>query len=484
MTDFEERLKNYIDTEEIFQAGDRLLLAVSGGADSVALLRALSSISEKWNADYQIEVCHIEHGIRGQESVEDAEFVENLCRDLGVVCKTYSVDALGYAKERGLSVEEGARILRYQKFRELATENQQKIVVAHHGCDNVETMLFQLSRGSGLRGFVGMPPVKGRICRPLLFATRDDIVQYLAELQQDYRTDSTNQELTYARNKIRHQVLPVLEEVNPEAISHMMRSMDLLRPLLKEHYRFVQKELQQAMNPKGELLCNRVQAMEKSMQGEVVHEWVRKHSTHAKDIGQVHIDALVSLLSKEVGKSISLPYASVVRGYETLRYLPEDSMEQSCETRRGPLTVSTEDEIPQYRFEEAVTFPALEMGQRMELSFDGYQVKLELVERNPEESPKIKEMTYTKCFDYDKIQDIIQFRNRCTGDRIAVMKHGSKKLKDYLIDAKIPREWRDHLILLSDGQNIMWIVGDRMSEKYKVDNHTKRIIKIEIWRNS
>jgi tRNA(Ile)-lysidine synthase len=193
---------------------------------------------------------------------------------------------------------------------------------------------------------------------------------------------------------------------------------------------------------------------------------------------------LVSLLSKEVGKSISLPYASVVRGYESLRYLPEGTEQATLACGQELSTADAKRRIPQHRFEEAVTFPSLEMGQRMELSFDGYQVKLELVERNPEESPKIKEMTYTKCFDYDKIQDIIQFRNRCTGDRIAVMKHGSKKLKDYLIDAKIPREWRDNLILLSDGQNIMWIIGDRMSEKYKVDNHTKRIIKIEIWRNS
>lgn len=480
MKEFERKLKNYIMKEAIFEPGDRILIAVSGGADSVALLRAMYTISAEPECQYDIEVFHVEHGIRGEESVEDARFVENLCVDLDIRCKTIGIDAVSYARENGLSLEESARILRYACMQRFACENKQKLVVAHHGIDNIETMFFQLSRGSGLRGFAGMAPVKKMhhfvddgevcsvtVCRPLLFATRAEIISYLSEIEQEYRTDSTNSDVAYDRNRIRHQILPVLQEINPEAYHHIMKSMEMLRPILKQHFEEMDEILNLVMDEDKDLICAKVLALNQEVRQEIMHEWVRYHSTHAKDLGQKHIEALVDLLSKEVGKSISIPGARVVRSYHTLKYVDGTQIQMK------------EDGIIQWKFDSAITFPEMLPGQSELIDVGTYEMKVMLYSVNELETSEIQELTYTKCFDYDKIQDNIQIRNRMTGDRIAVLKHGSKKLKDYFIDAKIPRELRDGAIVLADEQRILWVVGDRMAEDYKVDKHTKYILKIE-----
>ena len=203
-----EKAKEYIKKYELIQPRDQVILGVSGGADSVALFRVLLSIRDE--LELKLFVLHVEHGIRGQESIADAEFVEALCAKYGVDFECCNVDAIGTAERDGISVEEAARNIRYSLFekkaRELELNGPVKIAVAHNANDNVETILFQMVRGTGVKGMCGIDPRRDNIIRPLLFASRNDIEEYLVELGQDHRTDSTNFDTTYDRNKIRHNI--------------------------------------------------------------------------------------------------------------------------------------------------------------------------------------------------------------------------------------------------------------------------------------
>lgn len=214
------KVENFIIKEQMIEKEDRILLGVSGGADSVCLLCLLQELSKRMG--FSLGVLHIEHGIRGEESLRDADFVRRLCREKGLPFEQRSYDVPKLAKEEGLSEEEAGRKVRYAAFSEkMEKEGYQKTAVAHNLNDNAETMLFHLARGSALAGLSGIPAVRGRIIRPLLCLERREIEAYLAAIGQDYCQDRTNQELIYSRNRIRHQILPELEEINPKAVEHM-----------------------------------------------------------------------------------------------------------------------------------------------------------------------------------------------------------------------------------------------------------------------
>lgn len=213
--------------------GGRVLVGVSGGADSVCLCLILYELSTKMN--FSLEVIHVEHGIRGEESKNDAVFVEQLCKQRGIVCHIRNVDVPRYAKIHHLGEEEAARILRYQVFADAAGQDRNvRIALAHHMEDNAETMLFQLIRGSGLDGLCGMRPQRtgtnGEIyIRPFLQCSREQIEQFLEERGQGYCTDSTNANESYSRNRMRKRVLPELIQMNPQAVQHMQTAMEQLQ---------------------------------------------------------------------------------------------------------------------------------------------------------------------------------------------------------------------------------------------------------------
>ena len=225
---FEEKAALYIRKMHMIPAGSCLSVALSGGADSVALLLALQALSKSLN--FELCAVHVEHGIRGQESLRDAAFVEQLCKSRGIPLEVYHVDAPARAAADGLSLEEAARLLRY----ECLEKSADCIALAHHMEDNVETMLFQMARGSGLKGMSGMPPVRTgssgcRFIRPLLEHSRVEIEAYLQEQEQNYCTDSTNADPSYSRNRIRSRILPELAAVNEQAMLHFSREAEELR---------------------------------------------------------------------------------------------------------------------------------------------------------------------------------------------------------------------------------------------------------------
>lgn len=213
------------EDRSLLPAGSRVLCAVSGGADSVCLLHWLSG-----QTDLQVFAAHFEHGLRGEESLRDAAFVEALCGKMGIPCLVEHGDAAAYAKEKHLGIEEAARELRYA-FLERAAEafSCDRIATAHNADDNAETMLLNLCRGAGTAGLRGIPPLRGRIVRPLLHCTREEIEDYLREHGLSHVEDSSNADDAFRRNLLRHQVLPVLRQLNPQVSKAALRTAELLR---------------------------------------------------------------------------------------------------------------------------------------------------------------------------------------------------------------------------------------------------------------
>ena len=226
-----KRVEDFIRKQELFGTGAQVLAAVSGGADSVCLLYLLAQMREEW--ELEVRAVHVNHGLRGGEADRDAAFTENFCRALSVPCRVRQVDVRGLAASQGLSEEEAARNLRYQALEE-EVESWEKesgcpvrIAVAHHGDDNVETILHNLFRGSGLKGLGGIRPMRGRIVRPLLTVTRQEILDYLKEEGLEYCMDSTNGSGDYTRNRLRLQILPLIQsEVNERAAEHILQAAE------------------------------------------------------------------------------------------------------------------------------------------------------------------------------------------------------------------------------------------------------------------
>ena len=233
-----EDVLNWIKKEKLMTEGDTVIVGLSGGADSVALLLVLLELRQR--IGYTLLAIHVEHGIRGEESRKDAAFVEELCRQKNISCRICPVNVPDYAASEGIGVEEAARILRYECYQKAAEELKQSgagrvsIALAHHANDNAETVLFQMARGSGVHGMCGMHPkrVLGDdilIVRPLLCVSRGQIEEYLKKCGQEYRTDGTNLDINYSRNRIRHHILPELSVINEQAVSHINQSALLLQ---------------------------------------------------------------------------------------------------------------------------------------------------------------------------------------------------------------------------------------------------------------
>ena len=228
----------YMREHCMVRKGDHVIAGVSGGADSVCLFLALKELGHTMG--FSMSVIHIEHGIRGTESLCDMQFVRSLCglHQVPFACRSYPVEAL--AKEQGISVEEAGRNVRYEAFKEeerrfsdMASERggSVKTAVAHHGDDNAETMLFHLCRGSGLEGLAGIWPVRGSIIRPLLCVTRADIEHFLKKRGQVYRTDATNADVRYSRNRIRNEIMPQMRLINEGGVAHMNALAEDMREL-------------------------------------------------------------------------------------------------------------------------------------------------------------------------------------------------------------------------------------------------------------
>lgn len=448
-----EKVRKTIAQFHMFPRGAKLIVGLSGGADSVALLHLLHSWQEEEN--WQITAVHIHHGLRGTEADEDARFAEDLCASLGIPCVVKRYDVGKEAKLRRLGEEETGRILRYAAFRE-AAGGEGRIAVAHHRKDQAETILMRLCRGTGLTGLTGMSPVRGDICRPLLFCDREEIEQYCRENHLPWREDATNQQEKYTRNKLRLRVLPLLEEINPKAVAHIAETASLLaeeEDFLEQQAEayFAQGKLPSATE-EVHLSREKLHALHPAMRRRVLRKAMGIFLQ--TDVSQVQIQALEDLLQKETGKSRDFPQGIRAENrYEAL--VLSRKREQQAEGFCYELPVDEEVLIP-------------EAGIAVCASFH-------------EKKVEISAETCTNVFDYDKIKYTLFCRTRKAGDFIP-LQNGRKKIKNLFIDEKIPRDRREAYPLITMGEEVLWVPGLRASAAAGVDEQTVRRIWIRIRR--
>ena len=242
----QQRVIRYIEKEHLFLPDDKLLVALSGGADSVALLRVLHT------AGYQCEAAHCNFHLRGEESNRDEQFVRQLCQKYGIRLHTIDFNTTQYATEKRISIEMAARELRYNWFEKIKEEcGAHVIAVAHHQDDSVETMLLNLIRGTGITGLLGIRPRNGAIVRPLLCINREEIIRYLQQIGQDFVTDSTNLEDEYTRNKIRLNLLPLMQEINPSVKNSLIETSNHLNDVATIYNKVIDEAKTRIITPEG-----------------------------------------------------------------------------------------------------------------------------------------------------------------------------------------------------------------------------------------
>ena len=457
-----KKVRDYMREHEMTAPGDAVIVALSGGADSVCLLTVLKQLA---TPEFLLRAVHVHHGIRGAEADRDEAFAQKLCESLSVpLCVAYC-HVPAYAAEHGLSEEEAGRILRYQVLekeagkweQELPAGSRVKIALAHHRDDNAETILHHLLRGSGLTGLAGIRPVQGRRIRPLLCVGREEIRAYLEAGHISWCEDSTNQSPDYTRNRIRSQVLPLLKTaVNEQAEEHILQAGQIIGQA-DAYLRQQAEEIWQ------EAVCGREEDLAAipltafARQPEILKTYLIRHMLDQlhpgwKDIGSRHFTAIAELAGKPVGSRLDLPGGLMARtGYETLEIVRKTEREVSVKTESG-----ADREIHGRQ-----TVPELHMTV--------------FSRQKDQEIPKNQ---YTKWFDYDKIKGTLSVRTRRTGDYLILPSGGSKTIARYMIDEKIPKEKREQILLLAEGSHVLWVVGFRISEYYKIEEHTENILQV------
>ena len=334
-----------------------------------------------------------------------------------------------------------------------------KIAVAHHKGDVAETVLFHLFRGSGIAGLTGMAPVRGNIIRPLLDVTREEIEAFLLEKGRTWCIDSTNEENTYTRNKLRNVLLPYVEkEICPQAGAHVVsaaKELTQIKGLLDE---MTTEALGETVifesDDKAAVLAEVFLQKHEVIRKQIILRVLEYLTPARRDIGAVHVEDILALFEKENGKQIHLPYGLVA----TKVYDRIVIKRQQEEIGEWSIPVSVPGKI------------CCESGDILEIKVFEYDNSIEIPRKR-----------YTKWFDYDKIINCLELRNRRTGDYLTISADGKKKnVKEYFIEEKIPREERDKKILLADESHILWIVGMRISEHYKVTEQTKNILQVTV----
>lgn len=454
-----------------FNRGATLVVACSGGPDSTALLHALVALRPGLNL--QLHVAHLNHDFRGQEAEDDARFVGCMAKRLGLSSTIDEADPMAYQRERGISsFEEAAREVRYRFLTNLAhTINADAIALGHTADDQAETILMHLIRGAGLPGLRGMQELtpwrdspKGRtaiLYRPLLEATRHETRTYCLELNIPFREDSTNSSLRFTRNRVRHKLMPALKKYNPrvgEALIRTGRAASESLNFLDEQLNALWPELFSKEGKKISLDATALKDLHPYLLGMALRRAYAEARGSLRRLSESHVKSMLALSQGPVGKNIHLPGGLAMRSTrDSLIIGPIEQMESSAPTPefKFPLKVPGETLIPGWRITVEPAPPTLD--------------------------PKTLEST-AALFDADRMGTSLVVRNGRPGDYIQPLgMTGRKKLKDLLIDLKVPRELRPTTPLLVSEMGVLWVFPYRTSELAKVNETTRQRLLIR-WK--
>ncbi len=450
---FFNRFENFVRKHQLVVPKDKIIVGVSGGIDSVVLLDLMMELRR--TQDLEISVAHINHQLRGEESDQDQKFVEKLAEDYGIECFVHAADVKAFMVEHKASLQVGAREIRYKFFETVKIlKNFTKVATAHNANDNAETVLLNLLRGSGASGLGGIPVMRNGIIRPLLFAERQEIEQYSEQKGLKYREDSSNLKDYYTRNFIRHSLLPQIQErINPAVAGTLNRTA----AIFQEMESFISNETNAiyssvAKDFDGERLLLDISKLRSSLlfiQQNIIMKALRNFVMGEVEYTKVH--AIMDLIESETGSSIEL--GNDVVAYKDRRNLvfirhPKEPAEFIAEILPGK----------KYEFEE-------------------FYLRSEIVERSDVHfslSPVVEFV------DADQVGDILSLRTWHAGDWFVPLGlKGRKKVSDFLIDSKIPIYQKNNVLVLTNRDNIIWVCGLRVDDRFRMTEQTRRILKLE-----
>ena len=432
------KVERFIEEHRLLAHGDKVLVAISGGADSVALLVALRKLG------YECEAIHCNFHLRAQESNRDEQFTKELCERLGITLHIVHFDTNTYAKEKGISIEMAAREQRYAAFEEhRSVIGAQYIAVAHHRDDSAETMLLNLVRGTGIKGLRGIQPKNGNIIRPLLCVGHDEIIDYLKWRSESFVTDSTNLTCDYTRNKIRLEVIPKLAEINPSILATLAATAQRISDA-ERIYRHAIEEATERVKQGNEI---DIEALAKEIApATLLHEILSPYGFNS-----AQIDDILHSMESDGGKQFHTAEWDVIKDRKKLIIAKRDCTDRleaplpaegSFETQHGTLTIT-------------------------HATFNG-------------EIPKQRNIA---CLDVDKLHLPLTIRHARNGDRFAPFgMRGTKLVSDYLTDRKKNLKEKESQLVVTDATGeIVWVVNERPSARCCVSERTQTVIMLD-WK--
>ncbi len=445
---------NTIKKYSMLSEGDRVLVGLSGGPDSVCLTVILDELKDNFNLS--LHAVYVDHGLR-PEAKDEQIFCKALCDRLGIGFYSKSVDVRGYVKERKLNIQEAARELRYQVFEEVSIQiKATKIALGHNADDQAETVLMRLLRGAGSKGLGGIPPVRGKIIRPMIEIERGEIEKFLDISSTPFTIDSSNLKIDYLRNWLRLKVMPELKKQNPALVYSIDRTAEILRDEDAYLEIIVTKTLMRLISRKTDKTIELFIIPLENMERPILRRVLRRAINEIKDIRGVdfvHIEDIIELIKKsKSGDMLNLSNGiRAIKRYSTLLLTTEVS--SSLKTHLL--------DIPGELFlEECGTVFKTEISESIEDTFDGKN---------------------TAVFGYDSLSLPLSVRMRQDGDYFYPSGFGKrKKLQDFFVDNKVPRDKRDTVPIIVSGKDIIWITGYRMDERFTAKKGTKRFLIIRI----
>jgi tRNA(Ile)-lysidine synthase len=435
------RFLEYINEKQLFESHQKVLLAVSGGIDSMVLLH----LFEKSEFDYGVVHCNFQ--LRGSESDKDEEFVRQQVLIHGLPFFSTRFDTEDYAKVNGISIEMAARELRYGYFEKIRTENNYDfIATAHHQDDLLETFFLNLSRKTGIRGLTGIKEKTGHIIRPLLFVSRREIEDFARTQFIGFREDHTNNEVIYQRNFIRHRILPVFSELNPAFKNNLSETIENLRDAEDVFSFFMQKEKNRVTSVAGDEVSVSIEILlQFAFPKVLLFEILTPYNFNANVIQQVF-----KSLENLPGKQFYSKTHRLVKDREHLFLTPLPEPENRI------FYVEKDD---------------IELFTPFDLT----------IERAGAETFKIIKNSNVACLDMEKLEFPLLIRKWKTGDYFQPLgMSGFKKISDFLIDEKIPVHKKENTWLLCSGQKVVWVMGHRIDNRFKITEETRQVLKIEI----
>ncbi len=453
--DIIEKVTRTIRKYNMLSGGERVLVALSGGPDSVCLLDILNELKEQWGLF--LSALYVDHGLRPEETPEEIEFCKNISRQYGIEFNAISVKVKDYAGQTGLTIQEAARVLRYHCLEQEAIRTDaDRIATGHHLDDQAETIVMRLIRGTGRKGLSGIPPVRGRVIRPLIEIPRDEIEAYLSRKGLKYIVDSSNLKDEYLRNRIRREVMPVLKRFNPNLLKTLSRTAQIMREEDDFINLSVHKALMRLISRKRddtvELFLSPLEALHRVVLRRALLR-VIDETRGLRSIKMENIEDIIDLIEKgKTGDRVYLPGGiRAIRSYSTLVITARKPQRvQECELKVPGETLIKEAGI----------------------------VLISNVEENRGHYGDGKEMA---CFDLDLLSFPLRIRARREGDYFYPFGLGKrKKLQDFFVDEKVPRDERDSVPLLVSGSDIIWVVGYRIDDRYRVSPSTERVLRIRV----